>query len=231
SGPCAPDASTFASALRVLDRYGIDAPAAVQAHLRRGQRSEIGETPKPGDRAFARVENRVIVTSQDALQAAAGYFRAHGMTAAVLGDSVSGEAAGVAGMQAAMARQVALHSQPWAPPVALISGGECTVTVRGDGRGGRCSEFLLALGIALEGVPNVCALACDTDGLDGTETNAGALLTPDTLTHARRLGVDPAATLSGNDSWRLFSATGDLVVTGPTRTNVNDYRVILVLPV
>lgn len=230
SGPCAPDASTFADALDVLDSYGVDVPDAVQAHLQRGRRLEIAETPKPGDPAFAGVENRVIVTSQDALQAAASYFRSQGITAAVLGDSVIGEAADVARMQAAIARQVARHAQPWAPPVALISGGECTVTVRGNGRGGRCSEFLLALGIALEGVPNAFALACDTDGIDGTEANAGALLAPDTLSRARRKGLDPVGVLSGNDSWRLFSATDDLVVTGPTRTNVNDYRVILVLP-
>ncbi len=231
SGPCAPDASTFADALLVLDRFGVEVPVAVQDHLQRGRRLEIIETPKPGDRAFARVENRVIVASQDALQAAASYFRSHGIAAAVLGDSVSGEAAEIARMQAAIARQVARHSQPWAPPVALISGGECTVTVRdGGGRGGRCSEFLLSLGIAMEGVPNAFALACDTDGIDGTEDNAGALLAPDTLQRARHLGLDPAAVLSGNDSWRLFSATDDLVVTGPTRTNVNDYRVILLLP-
>ncbi len=229
SGPCAPDESTFADALGVLARYEINAPAAAMEHLKKGARGEIAETPKPGDRIFARVENRVIATSQNALQGAAGFFRDQGLACAVLGDSVTGEASQVAKMQAAIARQVIRYAQPWASPIALVSGGECTVTVRGRGRGGRCSEFLLSLGLEVEGAPQAWALACDTDGIDGSEDNAGAVLTPDTLAMARGQGLDPRALLLNNDAWAVFNATGDLVVTGPTRTNVNDYRVILLL--
>ena len=229
SGPCAPDESTFADALAVLARHEIDAPAAALALLKKGARGEVAETPKPGDRLFCRVENRVIATSQNALQGAAGFFRNQGLACAVLGDSVTGEASEVAKMQAAIARQVVRYGQPWGSPIALVSGGECTVTVRGQGRGGRCSEFLLSLGLELEGTPRAWALACDTDGIDGSEGNAGAVLSPETLSIARSHGLDPRALLANNDTWAVFNATGDLVVTGPTHTNVNDYRVILLL--
>ncbi|MCW5575408.1 MAG: glycerate kinase [Burkholderiales bacterium] len=228
SGPCAPDPTTFADALAVLDRYGVEAPAAVAAHLAGGARGAIAETPKPGDRVFANTENRVIATAGRSLQAAADYFRGRGITPAVLGDSVTGEAREVAKVYAALARQVRQHGSPWAAPVALISGGECTVTVRGQGRGGRCAEFLLSLAVELDGMPGIHALACDTDGIDGSEDNAGAMLDPDILQRAQRRQLDPASLLQQNDAYRFFEATGDLVVTGPTRTNVNDYRVILV---
>ena len=228
SGPCAPDPTTYGDALEVLRRYGVRAPESVRRRLERGARGEIPETPKPRDPALARVENRVVASAQQSLLAAAEFFRARGCAAAVLGDSVTGEASEVAKVYGALARQVARHGAPFAPPVALISGGECTVTVRGSGRGGRCAEFLLSLAIDLAGLPRASAIACDTDGIDGSEDNAGAVLLPDSLARAAALGADARALLANNDAYGFFSALGDLVVTGPTRTNVNDYRAILV---
>lgn len=229
SGPCAPDPDTYQDALDVLARYGISPTAGVLAHLQRGVRGDIAETPKPGDRLFERVENRIIASSQTALQSAAGFFERQGIASAVLGDSVTGEAAEVAKVYGALARQVTRHGQPWKPPVALISGGECTVTLKGKGRGGRCSEFLLALARELAGAPDIWALACDTDGIDGSEDNAGAILSPDSLRRSAALSVNAQALAANNDAWAFFHALDDLVMTGPTLTNVNDYRVILVL--
>jgi hydroxypyruvate reductase len=230
SGPCAPDPTTFADAISVLQRYGVNTPAAVEGHLRDGASGRVAETPKPGDAAFgARVENRVIATAHASLQAAADFMRSKGIAPLVLGDSVTGEASEVAKAYAALAREVRHHGQPAPAPVALISGGETTVTVKGrHGRGGRNSEFLLSLAIALDGLPGTWALACDTDGIDGSEDNAGAWLAPDTIRRARAMGLDPRAMLAGNDGYGFFSAVDSLVVTGPTRTNVNDFRVILV---
>ena len=209
SGPCAPDPSTVADAQAVLRKYGIAAPGP------------FSETPKPGDALFARVENRVIATARRSLEAAASLFEAKGIAPRVLGDDITGEAREVAAQMAARARGARR-------PSVLISGGECTVTV-GDagGRGGRCGEFLLALAVALEGVPNVYAIAADTDGIDGSEDNAGAVISPDTLARAAGRGLDAGAYLGAHDSYGFFSALGDLVVTGPTRTNVNDYRAIV----
>ena len=232
SGPCAPDPTTYADALDVLDRYDVRAPQAVRAHLERGTKGAIADTPKAGERVFGRVENRVIATAQASLQAAARHFRNSGVAAAVLGDSVTGEACEVAKAFGAIARQAATHDEPWQRPVALISGGEFTVTLgvgdAGAGRGGRCTEFLLSLAIDLAGLPNVHAIACDTDGIDGTEDNAGAVLAPDTLARAAALGLDAKKLLAEHDSYGFFSVISDLVVTGPTRTNVNDYRAILI---
>jgi glycerate 2-kinase len=207
SGPCTPDPTTIADARAVLARYGID------------YRGPFAESPKPGDAAFSRTRNSVIATAYRSLEAAAEVFRARGIAPVILGDTITGEAREVAKDMAQLARR--------APrPAALISGGECTVTVRGEGgRGGRCSEFLLALALELEGVQNVWAIAADTDGIDGTEENAGAILTPDSL----QRGPNAKAMLEKNDSYGFFRALGDLVVTGPTRTNVNDYRAILVV--
>lgn len=228
SGPCAPDPTTFQDAIGILERYAVQPPPAVSAHLARGAHGEIAETPKAGDRAFAKTENRVIATARQSLQAAADYFRSHGITPAILGDSVTGEAREVAKVYGALAREVRRHGTPWPAPVALISGGECTVTVHGKGRGGRCAEFLLSLAIDLDGAADIHALACDTDGIDGSEDNAGAMLTPDALHRAERKHLSAATLLDQNDAYRFFEATGDLIVTGPTRTNVNDYRAILV---
>ncbi len=228
SGPCAPDPTTYSDALEVLDRYGVKAKPAVREHLERGARGEIPETPKPGDEIFSRVENRVIATAQQALRAAQEFFHSRGIQTMNLGDRVTGEASEVAKTQGALARQIARYGKPAKPPVALISGGECTVTVRGGGRGGRCTEFLLSLAIDLAGLPDVHAIACDTDGIDGSEDNAGAVLLPDSLDRAAKLGLDPGKLLADNDGYGFFSRLEDLVVTGPTRTNVNDYRAILI---
>ena len=211
SGPCAPDPTSAEDARAVLRRYGIAAPGP------------FSETPKPGDPLFARVQNRVVATARRSLEAAAAVFAAKGISPIVLGDDITGEARDVAQGMAAQARAARR-------PCVLISGGECTVTVRGPGgRGGRCAEFLLALAVALEGVPGVHAIAADTDGIDGSEDNAGVVISPDTLARAAALGLDAKQLLDANDSYTFFSALGDLVVTGPTRTNVNDYRAIVAL--
>jgi glycerate 2-kinase len=210
SGPCAPDPTTVADAQAVLRKYGIAAPGP------------FSETPKPGDPLFARVENRVIATARRSLEAAAAVFAAHGIAPVILGDDITGEAREVALSMAAQARRARL-------PSVLISGGECTVTVRGaGGRGGRCAEFLLALAIELRSAAGIHAIAADTDGIDGSEDNAGAWIAPDTLARAAASGVDARKMLDANDSYGFFSALGDLLVTGPTRTNVNDYRAILI---
>jgi hydroxypyruvate reductase len=229
SGPFAPDPTTFQDAVDVLNRFDIKPPQAVLKHLIAGLRGEREETPKPGSEVFENVENLVIATARGALEAAAKLFAENGVTPVILGDSVTGEAREVAKVMAALVREIRVHASPFKPPVALISGGECTVTVkRTGGRGGRCGEFLLALGLELAGVADVHAIAADTDGIDGSEDNAGALLAPDTLERAQALGLDARRFLAGHDSYGIFSALGDLVVTGPTRTNVNDYRAILI---
>ena len=219
SGPCAPDPTTYADARAILARYRVAPPATVKARLERA----ADETPKPGDPVFAKVTNKVIATAHRSLEAAAELFSRAGVQPVILGDTVTGEAAEVAKVMAALVHEIRTYRKPWAPPVALISGGECTVTVTGEGgRGGRCAEFLLALGIETGGV---WAIAGDTDGIDGTEDNAGAILTPDSM----QRGTDARAMLAKHDSYGFFAALGDLVVTGPTRTNVNDYRAIVVL--
>ncbi|MBI2959669.1 MAG: glycerate kinase [Betaproteobacteria bacterium] len=228
SGPLAPDPASYADAIEVLDRHRVAAPRAVRAHLERGARGELSETPKPGDKAFAQVENRVIAAAHGSLQAACEFLQRHEVPAVNLGGSVTGEAREVAKVYGALVRQIVRYREPFTPPVALVSGGECTVTVRGRGRGGRASEFLLSLGIDLGGVPAVHALACDTDGVDGDGDNAGAILSPDSLARAAALGLNAPKMLANNDSYAFFAALSDLVVTGPTRTNVNDYRAILI---
>lgn len=229
SGPCVADSSTYQDALDIIRRHNVKAPAAISAHLTRGAAGEIAETPKPGDKSFTHVENRVIATAHASLAAAAEFFKSQGIQPAILGDSVTGEAREVAKVYGALAREVQRHATPWRAPVALISGGECTVTVKGAGRGGRCAEFLLSLAVDLDGAQNIHALACDTDGIDGSENNAGAILTPDALARATALQIDAAKWLDNNDGYGFFHALNDLVITGPTRTNVNDFRVILVL--
>ncbi|HYD95348.1 MAG TPA: glycerate kinase [Noviherbaspirillum sp.] len=225
SGPTLPDPSTCAEALAILRKYRIDIPPHIERHLATG----AGETPKPGDRRFASHTHRVIATAQQALEAAAAVARAAGIAPYILSDGIEGEARDVAMVHAALARQVALRGQPFARPCVLISGGETTVTVRGGGRGGRNAEFLLSLAATLDGHPGIHAIACDTDGIDGSEDNAGALCQPDTPARAEQLGMRMRAMLDDNDGYSFFSALGDLVVTGPTRTNVNDFRAILIL--
>ncbi len=224
SGPTVPDASTLSDARGVLARYGIAPSPAVTRWLD----DPDAETPKPGDPAFARSRSVMTATPQGSLEAAAGVARQAGVTPVILGDAIEGEAAEVARVMAGVARQCALHGQPSPAPCVLISGGETTVTLKGNGRGGRNAEFLLGLAVALEGHPDVHAIACDTDGIDGTEDNAGALLSPDTLARAAALGLNARDRLADNDGYGFFSRLGDLVVTGPTLTNVNDFRAVLV---
>ena len=226
SGPTVPDPTSFADARAILESFGIDPPGPVRAHLA----AAAEETPKPGDPRLARIETRLIARPQASLEAAAAHARTAGIAPVILGDAIEGEAREVARVMAGIARQAARHGQPAAAPCVLLSGGETTVTVTGRGRGGRNAEFLLALAIALEGAPGTFALACDTDGIDGSEDNAGASIAPDTLLRAQAAGLDPRLLLADNDGYGFFARLGDLVMTGPTLTNVNDFRAILVLP-
>lgn len=229
SGPCAPDPTTYADTLAVIKQYAINASPHVMTILQERIQNGEEETPKPGDPIFRNVQNQVIATSHQSLAATERFFHEQNITPLMLGDTITGEAREVAKAYAALAREIRHYGNPFKPPVALISGGETTVTVTGHGRGGRNAEFLLSLAIALEGLEQVYALACDTDGIDGTEQNAGAILTPDSLARAQRLGLDPVALLNNNDAYAFFERLDDLIITGPTRTNVNDYRVILIL--
>lgn len=217
SGPTVPDPTTFADARAVLRKYRIAGPAAVLRHLERGAE----ETPKPGDPRLARARTRLVAAPAMALAAAADVARKAGYAPRILGDALEGEARTLARAHAERAR-AAVHG------TMLLSGGEATVTVTGDGRGGPNAEYALALALALDGAPGVFAMACDTDGIDGTEDNAGALVTPDTLARARAAGEDAAARLAANDAYGFFAALDDLVTTGPTLTNVNDFRAIIV---
>ncbi len=224
SGPTVADPTTFADARAILAKYGIDPPEAVRRHLE----AAADETPKPGDPRLARAETHVIARPQDSLMAMAAEAERRGVTPVILGDAIEGEAREVAKVKAGIARQVRVHGQPAAPPCVLLSGGETTVTVRGQGRGGRNAEFLLALAVALNGAPATHAVACDSDGIDGSEDNAGALVRPDTLIRARAAGYDPKALLADNDAYTLFAGLDDLILTGPTRTNVNDLRAVYI---
>ncbi|WP_424753294.1 glycerate kinase type-2 family protein [Methylobacterium sp.] len=224
SGPTVADPTTFADAETILKRYGIEAPALVRAHLAAARE----ETPKPGDPRLSTAEAIMIATPRLSLEAAAAVARDAGITPLILGDALEGEAAEVGKVLAGVARAAAGSGHPLPPPCVLLSGGETTVTVRGQGRGGRNVEFLLGLAIALNGLAGVWALAGDTDGIDGAGPAAGALVSPDSLARARALGLDPVARLADNDGHGLFEALGDGIVTGPTLTNVNDFRAILV---
>lgn len=224
SGPTVADPTTLADARAVLDKYAIVPGEAVAAALN----DETSETLKPGDNRLTMSELVLIATPAMALGAAAETAAKAGIEPVVLGDAIEGEAREVAREHAALAERVVLGAGPAKPPCVLLSGGETTVTIRGRGRGGRNAEYLLALAIALNGRPCVSALACDTDGIDGSEDNAGALIDPSTLERARALGLDAPAMLADNDAYGFFSALGDLIVTGPTLTNVNDFRAILV---
>ncbi len=224
SGPTVADPSTCADALGIVARYRIAIPPAAKAVLDSG----AGESVKPGDPRLGGAECRLIATPQSALEAAAAAARAAGIEAHILGDAIEGEAREVGRMMAGIALQIAKRDQPLRAPCVLLSGGETTVTVRGSGRGGRNVEFLLSLALGLQGHPRIHALAADTDGVDGQEEIAGALLKPDSLARARILGLSPRAMLDDNDGHGFFSALGDSVITGPTLTNVNDFRAVLI---
>ena len=226
SGPTVPDPSTCADALAILQRYGIEVPAAARAALESG----AAETPKPGDPRFAGHQVHMIATPQQSLEAAAALAREAGIEAHILSDEIEGESREVGKVHAALARAVARHGQPFARPCVILSGGETTVTVKAKGgRGGRATEFLLGCAIALQGQPGVWVLAADTDGIDGVEDNAGAIVSPDTLARAAARGLKAAEVLDRNDAYNFFAPLGDLVVPGPTFTNVNDFRALLVL--
>ena len=235
SGPTLPDPTTCADALAIVDRYRIALPAIA----RRGLEEGTYESPKPGDARFAGHQVRMLATPQQSLEAAAALARRNGVEAHILSDEIEGESREVGKVHAALARAVARRGTPFAKPCVILSGGETTVTVKQKGvdagsaaappgRGGRASEFLLGCAIALQGEPGVHVLAADTDGIDGIEDNAGAIVAPDTLARAAALGLKPAAFLDHNDAYSFFSALGDLVVTGPTFTNVNDFRAVLI---
>ena len=226
SGPTVPDPTTCAEALEIVARHGIALPAAAREALLSG----AGETPKPGDAGFARCASHIIATARGSLAAAADAARAQGIAPLVLGDAIEGEAREAARVLGGIALSCAMHGLPLAAPCVLLSGGETTVTVRGGGRGGRNAEFLLGLALALNGHAGIHAIACDTDGIDGSEDNAGALLLPDSVARAAAAGIDLRVRLAENDAYGVFAALNDLVVTGPTRTNVNDFRAILIEP-
>ncbi|OHX16750.1 hydroxypyruvate reductase [Chromobacterium amazonense] len=223
SGPTVADPSTYADARAVVAKYGLSLPPAAQALLD----AEPDETPKPGDTRLAHAEYWLIAAPQIALRAAEAEARRLGYDVLLLGDSIEGEAREVAKVHAGIARQIAAHDLPVARPALILSGGETTVTLKGQGRGGRNGEFLLALAVALNGLPGAYALAADTDGIDGSEDNAGALIAPDTLARALALGLKAEDCLADHESYGFFSALGDLLLTGPTHTNVNDFRAIL----
>ncbi|MBX3619608.1 MAG: glycerate kinase [Rhizobacter sp.] len=227
SGPTVADASTCADALAILARYRIDVPEAALQRLKRGEL----ETPKPGDPRLARSALELIATPQASLEAAAAAAQAMGLAAHILSDEIEGESHEVGRVHAALARAVARRGAPFARPCVILSGGETTVTVprdRSPGQGGRATEFLLGCAIALQGEPGVWALAGDTDGIDGVGDNAGAIVTPTTLARASALGLKPREMLDAHDARSLFAPLGDLVMTGPTYTNVNDFRALLV---
>jgi hydroxypyruvate reductase len=224
SGPTVADPTTCADALAVLARYRLTPPPAVLEILQSG----AGESVKPGDPRLSRAETRMIATPHMALEAAAKLAREAGYETFILSDSIEGEAREVAKVFAALALESRARKAPFAPPCVLLSGGETTVTLRGNGRGGRNVEFLLSLAIALNGATGVYAMAGDTDGVDGVEEIAGGVIAPDTLFRARALGIDPRKSLDDNDGHGFFQALGDSVVTGPTLTNVNDFRAILI---
>ena len=231
SGPTVPDPSSCADALSILQRYAIDLPAPVARLLQSGAL----ETPKPGDPRFAKHQVHLIATPQQSLQAAASAAHAAGIACHVLSDEMEGESREVAKVHAALARAVEAHNAPFARPCVILSGGETTVTIRPQpagnprGRGGRAGEFCLGLAQALQAVPCVWALAADTDGIDGVEDNAGAVVAPDTLARAAALAMKPSAYLDRNDAYGFFGPLGDLLITGPTHTNVNDFRAILIV--
>ncbi len=225
SGPTVPDASTRADALGIVEAYRLDLPAAAIRHLN----SPAADAPQPDDPRFARNEVHVIASAARSLEAAAQVARSHGIEAVILSDAIEGEAREVAKAHAAIAREVAIRNRPFARPVAILSGGETTVTLRGSGgRGGRNGEFLLSLAIGIEGLEGIWAFAADTDGIDGSEQNAGAFADGTTVARLRAKGIDAKAMLNANDSWGAFDALEDLFEPGPTGTNVNDLRVVIV---
>lgn len=232
SGPTAPDASTFASAWAVFEKYGIAgrAPAAIEKRFRAGMAGDIPETPKAGDACFLKTQNLIVGSNRLAVDASARRARELGYKPVVLSTLIEGETKDVAAMHAAIARETLLSGRPSKPPVCLISGGETTVTIRGEGLGGRNQEFALAAAMALDGIPGIVAFSGGTDGTDGPTDAAGAIADGATVERAQAAGLSAGAALAANDSYHFFDALGDLVRTGPTGTNVMDVRLMLVRP-
>lgn len=226
SGPTVGETTTIADAKAILKRYRIDVPDHVRAHLE----TQAAECVKPDDPRLTRTENHIIATPYMSLEAAEHHAADAGLPVLVLGDTIEGEARDVGVVHAGIAQSIVNHGKPLSLPALVLSGGETSVTLRGDGRGGRNVEFLLSLAVHLGGLDGVYALAGDTDGVDGREEVAGAVIGPDTLARARAMGIDPRASLDNNDGHGFFEALGDQVITGPTLTNVNDFRAILLLP-
>ncbi|RWP34976.1 glycerate kinase [Mesorhizobium sp.] len=224
SGPTVPDSSSREDALASIAAYDMKLPAAVMAHIN----SPAADAPRADDSRFSRNEVHLIASAGVSLEAAAAEARRHGIEAVILSDSIEGEAREVGGVHAAIAREVATRNRPFRKPVLVLSGGETTVTVRAKGKGGRNTEFLLAFAIGISGMEGVHALAADTDGIDGSQDNAGAFADGSTVSRMRAAGVDAKAMLAGNNAWTAFKAVGDLFVPGPTGTNVNDLRAILI---
>jgi hydroxypyruvate reductase len=224
SGPTVPVATSRAEVRHLVALHGLVLPPAATALLA----GQDNLPPRPDDPRFARNSVRIVASSALSLEAAAGRAREHGIAAHILSDAIEGESRHVATTLAALAREIRLRNRPFMRPTLLLSGGETTVTLRGEGKGGRNAEFLLAFAIAIDGVDGITALAADTDGIDGSEDNAGAVADGTTAARLRAAGLDPRAALAANDAWTAFNAIGDLVVTGPTGTNVNDFRAILI---
>lgn len=224
SGPTVPGAGTREDALDLIRLYRIELPASVMAHIGKAE----ADAPRPGDPRFARNEVHVIASAGVSLEAAAAVARDAGVEAAILSDAIEGEAREAAHMHAAIAREVLHRDRPFAKPIVLLSGGETTVTLMGKGKGGRNSEFLLSLAIDIDGHGGIHAMAADTDGIDGSEDNAGAFVDAGTVARLRAAGIVPAEVLRNNDAWTAFNAIDDLFVPGPTGTNVNDFRAILI---
>lgn len=224
SGPTVPDVGSRENALASISAYGMKLPDAVMAHIQ----SPAADAPDPGDQRFARNEVHLIASAGVSLEAAAVEARRQGIEAVILSDAIEGEAREVGGVHAAIAREVATRNRPFQKPVLILSGGETTVTLRAKGKGGRNSEFLLAFAIGINGIEGIHALAADTDGIDGSEDNAGAFADGSTVSRMRAAGVDAKAMLARNNAWTAFNAVGDLFVPGPTGTNVNDLRAILI---
>ena len=225
SGPTVPEGATRADALRIVETYRMKLPDAVMAHLK----TDAANAPRPEESRFARNEVHLIASAAVSLEAAAEEARRQGMEAVILSDSIEGEARDVGSVHAAIAREVAVRGRPFSRPVLVLSGGETTVTLRAKGRGGRNSEFLLSFAIGIDGIDGIHALAADTDGIDGSENNAGAFCDGTSVVRMRAGGTDAKAMLAGNNAWTAFNASGDLFVPGPTGTNVNDLRAILVI--
>ena len=233
SGPCVADPSTYKDAFNVIKRWNVDAPISIRSHLEKGLNGIVEETPKPGDIRLKHSRNYVISTARESLLAASNLAKKIGVKTISLGDAITGEAKDVGEVMAGWARELILYPDAnYKPPILLLSGGECTVTVKGNGRGGRCAEFLLSTALRLEalGIHNrIYGLAADTDGIDGVSPHAGVYFDPESISIIRSKGLDPRALLDNNDALGVFEPLENVITTGPTRTNVNDFRALLII--